>query len=117
MTYIDAFVLPVPKDKVEEYRRLCHESVPLWREMGALGYHEYEADDVPPGTLTSFPRAVMAKDDETLFLSIIIYPSREARDAAGQKMMNDPRMQAFMERVPTDGARMIFGGFNAVLVE
>jgi len=117
MTYIDAFVLPVPKDRVEDYLRLARDSAPLWKEYGAIAYQEYAADDVPYGTLTSFPRSVMAKEDETVFVSVLVYPSKDVRDAASQKMMSDPRMKDLMEHMPTDGERMIFGGFKAVVEE
>ena len=115
MTYIDAFVLPVLKDKVEEYKRLAQESAALWKEYGAISYFEAAADDVPYGTLTSFPRAVMVNDDETVFLSILVYPSREVRNAASETMMKDPRMADLMKNMPTDGKRMIFGGFDTVI--
>jgi len=114
MTYIDAFVLPVPKDKVEAYRQIVRDSAPLWKEYGATAYFEAMGDDVPFGELTSFPRSVQAKDDEVIFLSILLYPSREARDKASKTMMEDPRMKDFMENMPTDGDRMIFGGFDVV---
>ena len=115
MTYIDAFVLPVPKDRTADYDRIAGESAALWAEYGAIAYFECRADDAPAGTLTSFPRSVMATDNETVYLSILVYPSREVRDAAMQKMMSDPRMKTYMDQVPTDGNRMFFGGFTSVL--
>lgn len=47
MTYVDAFVVSVPKDKVESYRAMLSESATLWKEFGALSYVESVADDVP----------------------------------------------------------------------
>lgn len=115
MTYIDAFVLPVPKDRTEDYDRIARQSAELWKEYGATAYFECRADDAAVGTLTSFPRSVMATEDETVYLSILVYPSREVRDAAMQKMMSDPRMKDYMDQVPTDGDRMFFGGFTTVV--
>ena len=115
MTYIDAYVLPVHKDRIEEYKAVARKSASLWKEYGAIGYVESVADDAPVGTLTSFPRSVLAKDDETVILSWILYPSRAIRDEAAKKMMADPRMKEMMDTMPVDGERMIFGGFEAFI--
>lgn len=34
--YVDGFVVPVPKDNVDEYRRIASAAGALWREHGAL---------------------------------------------------------------------------------
>ena len=63
--------------------------------------------------MTSFPRAVQAKDDETVVLSWAVYPSREARDATMKKVMEDPRLAEQMkDGMPFDGKRMFWGGFQ-----
>lgn len=115
MSYIDAFVLPVPKDRIEDYKAVAGQSQELWREYGATGYWEAVGDDVPYGTLTSFPRSVQVNEGETVVLSLLFYPSKEVRDAAAKRMMEDPRAQAVMDKMPTDGNRMIFGGFEAFI--
>ena len=114
MTYVDAFVMPVQKNRVDDYRSTIAETWALWQEFGALTYSECVADDVPYGEVTSFPRAVQAREDETIILSWVTYPSRAVRDDANKKMMSDPRMVELMEKAPVDGRRMIFGGFEAV---
>ena len=76
---------------------------------------ECVAEDVPYGELTSFPRAVQAKEDETVVLSWITYESRAHRDAVMAKVMSDPRMKEAMANPPFDGRRMIFGGFTTLL--
>ncbi len=78
MTYIDAFILPVPKDRVDEYKQIVAETAPFWSEYGATSYLEAQGDDVPYGERTSFPRSVEAKDDETVFVSLLVYPIRQA---------------------------------------
>jgi uncharacterized protein YbaA (DUF1428 family) len=72
-------------------------------------------DDVPYGTLTSFPRGVQAKDDEVIVFSWIVYESRASRDAVMEKVMADPELKAMMENPTFDGKRMIFGGFTPFL--
>ncbi len=112
MSYVDGFVLPVPKDKLDAYRAMAEKAGAIWREHGALEFRECMGDDVPPGKLTSFPQAVQLQDDEVVFFSWIVYNSREERDAVNEKVMKDPRMAGMMEEMPFDGKRMIMGGFK-----
>jgi uncharacterized protein YbaA (DUF1428 family) len=116
MAYVDGFVLPVKKDRIEDYRKMAELGRTVWMDHGALSYVEAMADDVPYGELTSFPRAVQAADDEICFFSFITYESREKRDEINAKVMADPRMKmddGFQN--PFDMKRMIFGGFKAVV--
>jgi uncharacterized protein YbaA (DUF1428 family) len=115
MTYVDGFVLAVPQDRLDEYRALATLAGEVWMEHGALSYVECVADDVPYGELTSFPRAVQAKDGEVVIFSWITYPSREARDAINAKVMADERLKHDHENTPFDGKRMIYGGFKTFL--
>jgi len=115
MPYVDGFVLAVPKNKIEEYKELARVCAAIWKEHGALSYVECMGDDVPYGELTSFPRAVQAKDDEVVVFAWITYPSREQRDAVNAKVMEDPRLKDRMGDMPFDGKRMIFGGFQSWL--
>ncbi|MCC2651950.1 MAG: signal recognition particle [Microvirga sp.] len=115
MTYVDGFVLAVPSDKKEDYRKHAAEAAPLFKEFGATRMVECWGDDVPDGKLTDFRRSVQAKDDEVVVFSWIEYPSKEIRDAANKKIMTDPRMKEMGEQMPFDGKRMIFGGFMPIL--
>ncbi|MFL5238888.1 MAG: DUF1428 domain-containing protein [Rhizomicrobium sp.] len=113
MPYVDGFVLAVPKDRIEAYKTLAKTACTVWMEHGALDYVECIGDDVPYGTLTSFPRAVMAKEDEVVVFSWIVYRDRETRDAVNNKVMADTRLKG--ADMPFDGKRMIYGGFAALL--
>jgi len=115
MPYIDGFVTPVPKNRLEDYRALSELGGAVWREHGALEFHECIADDVQPGKLTSFPQAVQLQDDEVVFLSYIVYNSRAERDTIMAKVMADPRLADMMEAkdLPFDGKRMFWGGFES----
>lgn len=115
MPYVDGFVLAVPKNNIDAYKELARKAGDVWKEYGALAYVECTGDDVPYGELTSFPRAVQAKDDEIVIFSWITYESREQRDAINAKVREDPRLKGSMSDMPFDGKRMIYGGFNAFL--
>jgi uncharacterized protein YbaA (DUF1428 family) len=115
MAYVDGFVIAVPKDKLDTYKQLARESEAIWREFGATDFVECAGDDTPYGDLTSFPRAVQAKEDETVIFSWVVYPDRATRDAANKRIREDQRLKDMMENPPFDGKRMIFGGFQPFL--
>ncbi len=112
MAYVDGFVLAVRKDKLDAYKAITELAGRVWMEHGALSYVECVADDTPYGELTSFPRAVMATDDEVVIFSWITYESRQKRDEVNARVMADPRLQPDPATMPFDGKRMIYGGFT-----
>ena len=118
MAYVDGFVVPVPKKKLQAYRRMAQKAGKVWREHGALEFRESVADDVKWGKRTSFPRSVKQKPGETVMFSYIVYRSRADRDRVLAKVMKDKRLAAMMDpkAMPFDGKRMFWGGFK-VLVE
>jgi uncharacterized protein YbaA (DUF1428 family) len=115
--YVDGYVVPVPKKKVQDYRRLAQRAGKLWREHGALEFREWVAEDVKMGKLTSFPRSVKLKRDETVVFSWITFKSRSHRDRVNAKVMNDPRMADMMDlkAMPFDAKRMFWGGFELLV--
>lgn len=115
MSYVDGFVLAVPKDNLDAYRKMASDAGAVWMEHGALAYVECIGDDVPYGELTSFPRAVQAKENEVVVFSWIVYESRETRDAVNAKVMADPRLKPDWDTMPFDAKRMIYGGFKSFL--
>ena len=115
MSYVDGFVIAVPKAKIDAYKAMAKLGSEVWMEYGAVSYVECFADDVPYGELTSFPRAVQATDDETVVFSWIVYKDKASRDEIMAKVMADERLKSFMTDMPFDGKRMIFGGFEAFI--
>lgn len=115
--YVDGFVLPVPKRKVDAYRRMARKAGKVWREHGALEFRECVADDVKKGKITSFPRSVELKPSETVMFSWIVFKSRAHRDRVNAKVMEDPRITGMMDTkdVPFDAKRMIYGGFKVAV--
>jgi uncharacterized protein YbaA (DUF1428 family) len=115
MSYVDGFVIAVPRANIEAYKALAQTAGAIWKEYGALEYAECIADDVPYGKLTSFPRAVQAKEDEVVVFSWAVYRSRQDRDDIVAKVMADPRLNEDQWLSLLDGKRMIFGGFERFL--
>jgi uncharacterized protein YbaA (DUF1428 family) len=113
--YVDGFVVPVPKNKLDEYKAFSTEASRMWKEKGALSYVECVADDVKTGEVTSFPQAVKLKPDEVVVFSWITYQSKEDRDRINKQIMDDPRMKEMGEHMPFDGKRMFMGGFKPIV--
>lgn len=115
MAYVDGFVAAVPSANRDAYLRHAAIAAAVFREHGALQVVECWGDDVPDGTLTSFPMAVRKEPDETVVFAWITWPSRTARDEGMRKVMADPRLQPATNPMPFDGKRMIYGGFEMLL--
>ena len=117
MSYVDGFIVPVPKRNLAAYRNMARRAGKVWREHGALEYRECIADDVKWGKRTSFPRSVKLKGNEVVWFSWVVYKSRKDRDRILAKVMNDKRLALMMDpkAMPFDGKRMIYGGFKVVV--
>nr|WP_306310660.1 DUF1428 domain-containing protein [Sphingomonas sp. BT-65] len=113
-TYLDGYVLPVPKANKEAYREVAQKMTDLFKEFGALRVVEAWGEDTPDGTKTDYNRATLKKDDEAVVYSWIEWPDKATRDAGWEKMMKDERMQP-KEEPPFDGKRMMWGGFAPIL--
>ena len=117
MSYVDGFVVPVPKRAQAAYLAMARKASKVWRDHGALQYAECIADDVKWGKRTSFPRSVKRKESETVWFSFIVYKSRKHRDAVLKKVMKDKRLASMMDpkKMPFDARRMIYGGFKTMV--
>ena len=115
--YIDGFVIPVPKNRIEDYRLVAEKAAKIWKEHGALDYWECVGDDMDAKDMLSFPQLANAKPDETIVFSWVVFESREARDAANTKIIEDPRMKEIMDASNPifDYKRMAYGGFNELV--
>jgi uncharacterized protein YbaA (DUF1428 family) len=115
MTYIDGYVIPVPRANREAYKQAAESMAPVFKQHGALKVVETWGDDIPKGKNTDFYMAVKCSDDETVVFSWIVWRDKAARDAGMAKAMADPRMHPGASPAPFDGKRMIFGGFEVLL--
>jgi len=112
--YVQGFVVPVPEARKEAYRAMADEAWEMFRGYGALRLVEAWQDDVPAGKQTDFFRSVKAEPGENVVFSFVEWPSREVCDAASAKMQADMQPPS-PDRMPFDGKRMIYGGFEPVV--
>ncbi|MBU8876171.1 DUF1428 domain-containing protein [Reyranella sp. MMS21-HV4-11] len=115
MSYVDGFVLVVPKKKLAAYTKLARLAGKVWREHGALDYRECVADDLKVKFGLPFTKLVKVKAGETIMFSYIVYKSRSHRDKVNAKVMADPRMQEPPKDIPFDMKRMAYGGFKTIV--
>ena len=123
-TYIDAFVLVIPRDKVERYKKMAEDGCNVWMKFGALSYRECMGHDISAIAeegMESLPfgKLVNLKDDETVWFSYIEYASKEHRDEVNAKVMahwnekfrdNPEAMSEYADVL--DMKRMSTGGFR-----
>jgi uncharacterized protein YbaA (DUF1428 family) len=119
MSYVDGFVIPIPKKNVAAYRKIARLAGKVWMEHGALQYVECIGDDLNVKMITAtFPKLVKLKPGETVAFSWIRFKSRAHRNRVNAKVMKDPRLDAMMSGgmpMPFDTKRMSYGGFESIV--
>jgi len=118
--YVDGFVLVVPKDKVEAYRKMAEGGRDTWMKHGALAYYECRGDDLVPPAMggekaRAFPEMAGARGDEAVWFSFIIFKSKEHRDEVNARVMKDMEEAAKEYQnapMPFDMKQMAYGGFQ-----
>lgn len=115
MKYVTGYVAPVPNDKKDAYIKFAKKWAEFLKKNGALSVVENWGYDVPEGKITSFPISVKLNKKETVVFSWVTWASKEAKDAAWEKVHNDEGLKADMENMPFDGERMIFGEFETII--
>ena len=116
-TYVDGFVIPVPKGKLEAYRSMAKKACKIWMEHGAVAYRECVGDDLNAKMGPGFRKGIKAKPGDVILFSYIEYKSRSHRDSVNAKVMKDPRISAMCDEKnsPFDADRMLYGGFKAIV--
>lgn len=115
--YVDGYVLPVPRNNLDEYKKMAELAGSVWKEHGALEYIECAGDDLDQKELVSFKKLAGATEDETVVFAWIVFESKEHRDRVNQAVMADPRLaeMAKPESHPFDCKRMAYGGFKVLV--
>ena len=96
--YIDGFVLPIPRDHLDTYKRVVEAVAEIWKEHGALDYREYIGDDMSLEGTRSFPDLVAAGENEAIVFGWVVFESREARDRGNEKVEADRVLQGLHDK-------------------
>ncbi len=115
--YIDGFLIPLPKDKLDEYAAIANKAGDIWKEHGALEYWECVADDLEVKDMISFRQSANAGPDDTVIFAWVVFKSREHRDEVNSKIMADPRLKDMCDPTnqPFDCKKMAYGGFKTLI--
>jgi uncharacterized protein YbaA (DUF1428 family) len=106
MGYVDLYLLPVPDERMDEYREKASIFGAIVKEHGGGGYREFRAEDVGEG--------FAAGEGLTMTAALAEFDSREHRDEVMGLVMEDPRVVAMTEEGDqlTDMSAMRYGGFE-----
>jgi uncharacterized protein YbaA (DUF1428 family) len=115
MSYVDGYVLPVPKKNLKAYLRLARMGGKVWRKHGALDYKECVGDDLKTKWGTPFPEMMRLKPGETVIFSFVVFKSRTHRDRVNAKVMKEMEKMGGPKDMPFDVKRMVYGGFKVLV--
>ena len=118
--YVDGFVLVIPKDKTDDYKKMAQMGADMWMKNGALEYYECIGDDLVPQEMggmkpLAFTEMANSSEDDTVWFSFIVFKSKEHRNEVNEKVMEEMSKQPAPESMPFDMKRMAYGGFEAVI--
>ena len=118
MTYVDGFLIPLPKKNLKAYKKMAQWGKKTWMKYGALDYKECVGDDLNNSmAVLTYPKLLKLKAGETAVFAYIVFKSRKHRDAVNKKVMSDPAMNdpEMMKKMPFDVKRMVYGGFKVIV--
>ena len=116
MTYVDGFVIAVPKSKIAAYKKMATLGKKMWMKHGALQYFECVGDDlVGMPECNNFKTLAQLKPSETAFFSFIIYKNKAHRNAVNKRVMAEMTKQSKPKAMPFDINRMAHGGFKTLV--
>ena len=115
MSYVDGYILPVPKKHVKTYRRMAEMGRDAWMKHGAVDYKECVGDDLVAKWGTAFTRMMKLKPGETVIFAYVVFKSRAHRDSVNKKVMKEMNAMAGSKDMPFDPKRMVYGGFKTIV--
>ena len=117
MSYVDGYILPVPRKNLAAYRRMAQFGARLWKRHGALEYRECVGDDLKaaPWAL-AYPKGLKLKAGETVIFAWVVFKSKAHRNRVNAAVMKDPVLAKSMpKKMPFDVKRMCYGGFKVLV--
>lgn len=115
MTCITGFVAAVPTANRAPFIRHAELAAAAFLDHGLAAAMEGWGEDVPSGEGNSFPKSVLAEEDESVVFSFYRWPDRGAQERGFRAAMADPRVDPVQNPMPFDGRRMVWGQFEPVL--
>ena len=113
MSYVDGYVLAIPKKHLKTYQRMAAMGRKAWMKHGAVDYKECAGDDLQAKWGMPFTRVMKLKPGETAVFAYIVFKSRAHRDRVNARVMKeigDPPTD-----MPFDVKRMAYGGFKTIV--
>lgn len=116
-TYVDGFVIPVPKNKIAEYKKMAKLGCKAWMKHGALAYYECVAEDIEAKYGMSFLKMANVKKNETVIFAFIIFKSKSHRNKVNSKVHKEFSQMPGLENfaMPFDASKMAYGGFKTLV--
>ena len=113
MSYVDGFVIVVPKAKRAAYKKMAKEGKGMWMKLGAIDYKECRIDDPKAPWSKSFIQLAKPKANEEVWFSYITYKSKAERNKVNKQVMAyfDEKYKTKKMEMPFDMKRMAMGGF------
>lgn len=116
MSYVDGFVIAIPKKNVAMYKKMAREGCKTWMEKGALHYFECVGDDLKPQFgMAGFPKMTKLKPSETVIFAFIIYKSKAHRDKVNAAVMKEMMKKPMPKKMPFTMDRVAMGGFKTIV--
>jgi uncharacterized protein YbaA (DUF1428 family) len=116
MSYVDGYILPIPKKYVRKYKTMATQGRNAWMKHGALDYKECVGDDLAPKWGTPFTKTLKLKPGETAVFAYIVFKSRAHRDRVNARVMKEMMASGGTPKdMPFDPKRMVYGGFTTLV--
>lgn len=118
MTYVDGFVLIIPKKNTPAYKKMAKEASQVWKKFGAIDYKECIIDDAKPQhVMLTFAKLTKAKPTEAVWFSYIVFKSRKHRDSVNKKVMAyfDKKYKGKEMDMPFDMKKFSYAGFKTIV--
>ncbi len=119
--YIDGFVFPISKIHLNQYKLVAEKIAEIWKKYGTTAYFEFIGNAVYLEGTKSFLETTGVKENEEIIFGWIVFPSKEIRDFAHNKVSKDDRITELVnellhpEKLIFDATRMICGGYKPLI--
>jgi len=116
MSYVDGFVIAIPKKNIAMYRKMAKEGCKAWMEKGALQYFECAGDDIKPQFgMAGFPKMTKLKPSETVIFAFIVFKSKADRNRINKAVMAEYAKKGPPKKMPFTMDRVAMGGFKTIV--